>query len=181
MLRFSLRCQSLLFLKLYKMRRHELKECQKIIGDHIQKASNASQSSTPVNQGSNDSTSPNNGAGNGNTISPTPSPAGSEGSVCSKSSGYTSSGEQNIPPGGGSASLSYGRSTYGVLTPPTNGAAGYSLNQNANAATGATIQHLSVPSQVMEKQYQFCSYLSQCHELWELADLYTYRGHCKGM
>jgi len=75
--------------------------------------------------------------------------------------------------------LTYGRSAYGVLTPPTNGAAGYNINQNANVATGATIQHLSVPSQVMEKQYQFCSYLSQCHELWELADLYTYRGHCK--
>ena len=161
------------------MRRHELKECQKIIGDHIQKASSASQAS--VNQGSNDSNSPNNAAGNGTTISPTPSPAGSEGSVCSKSSGYTSSGEQNIPPGGGSTSLSYGRSTYGVLTPPTNGAAGYTIGQNTNVATGATIQHLSVPSQVMEKQYQFCSYLSQCHELWELADLYTYRGHCKGM
>ena len=162
------------------MRRHELKECQKIIGDHIQKAStNASHSSNSVPHASNDNTSPN---GNGNnTISPTPSPAGSEGSVCSKSSGYTSSGEQNIPPIGGASSLSYGKSTYGVLTPPTNVAAGYIVNQNGNATTSANIHCLSVPSQVMEKQYQFCSYLSQCHELWELADLYTYRGHCKGM
>ena len=179
LLNLSLRCQSLLFLKLYKMRRHELKECQKIIGDHIQKASShASQPATSVPQGSNSNTSPNGNANN--TISPTPSPAGSEGSVCSKSSGYTSSGEQNIPSGGGASGLSYGRSTYGVLTPPTNGAAGYNLNQNGNA-TSANIHCLSVPSQVMEKQYQFCSYLSQCHELWELADLYTYRGHCKGM
>ena len=165
------------------MRRHELKECQKIIGDHIQKASsNASQSNTTassVPQGSNDNTSPINGNGN-NTISPTPSPAGSEGSVCSKSSGYTSSGEQNIPPGGGASGLSYGRSTYGVLTPPTNGAAGYTPSQNGPGAGSANIHCLSVPSQVMEKQYQFCSYLSQCHELWELADLYTYRGHCTG-
>ena len=111
------------------MRRHELKECQKIIGDHIQKASsNASQPATSVPQGSNSNTSPNGNANN--TISPTPSPAGSEGSVCSKSSGYTSSGEQNIPSGGGASGLSYGRSTYGVLTPPTNGAAGYNINQN---------------------------------------------------
>merc|ERR1719510_121256 len=85
----SLRCQSLLFLKLYKMRRHELKECQKIIGDHIQKAtsSNTSQSTAATAtaaQGSNNNTSPNNVNGNGNSIiSPTPSPAGSEGSVCS--------------------------------------------------------------------------------------------------
>merc|ERR1711997_520380 len=137
----SLRCQSLLFLKLYKMRRHELKECQKIIGDHIQKASNASQSS--VNQGSNDSTSPNNVAGNGTTISPTPSPAGSEGSVCSKSSGYTSSGEQNMATAGNTVGLSYARSTYGVLTPPTNGAAGYTPNQNTPSSTN--MHCLSVP------------------------------------
>merc|ERR1712150_162950 len=172
----SLRCQSLLFLKLYKMRRHELKECQKIIGDHIQKAStNASHSSNSVPHASNDNTSPN---GNGNnTISPTPSPAGSEGSVCSKSSGYTSSGEQNMATAGNTVGLSYARSTYGVLTPPTNGAAGYTPNQNTPSSTN--MHCLSAPSQVMEKQYQFCSYLSQCHELWELADLYCNRGHCK--
>ena len=164
------------------MRRHELKECQKIIGDHIQKAtsSNTSQSttSTAAAQGSNNNTSPNNVNGNGNSvISPTPSPAGSEGSVCSKSSGYTSSGEQNIPPGGGASGLNYGKTAYGVLTPPTNGAAGYTLNQNGS---GSANHCLSVPSQVMQKQHQFCSYLSQCHELWELADMYAARGHCKG-
>ena len=164
------------------MRRHELKECQKIIGDHIQKASsNTSHSANPLSQGSNDNTSPSNGTGNANnTISPTPSPAGSEGSVCSKSSGYTSSGEQNMATAGNTVGLSYGRSTYGVLTPPTNGAAGYTPNQNGNVPSSANMHCLSVPSQVMEKQYQFCSYLSQCHELWELADLYCNRGHCKG-
>ena len=166
------------------MRRHELKECQKIIGDHIQKAtsSNTSQSTTAtaavVAQGSNNNTSPNNVNGNGNSIiSPTPSPAGSEGSVCSKSSGYTSSGEQNIPPGGGASGLTYGKTAYGVLTPPTNGAAGYTPNQNGSVSANHC---LSVPSQVMQKQHQFCSYLSQCHELWELADMYAARGHCKG-
>ena len=164
------------------MRRHELKECQKIIGDHIQKASsNTSHSTNPLSQGSNDNTSPSNGTGNANnTISPTPSPAGSEGSVCSKSSGYTSSGEQTMATAGNTVGLSYGRSTYGVLTPPTNGAAGYTPNQNGNVPSNANMHCLSVPSQVMEKQYQFCSYLSQCHELWELADLYCNRGHCKG-
>ena len=25
----------------------------------------------------------------------------------------------------------------------------------------------------MQNQYNFCSYLSQCHELWEQADLYV--------
>ena len=135
----SLRCQSLLYLKLYKMRRHELKECQKIIGDHIQKAS---QQNSPTM-----------------TISPTPSPAGSEGSVCSKSSGYTSSGEQRISPGGS------------VLTPPT------PATNGASSSIGALC---SVPQSVMQKQHQFCSYLSQCHELWEKADIYAHRGHCQG-
>jgi hypothetical protein len=64
---------------MYKLRRQELKECQKILGDHLLKASTQS-----------DSNSPN---GQQQTISPTPSPAGSEGSMCSKSSGYTSANE----------------------------------------------------------------------------------------
>merc|ERR1719210_1171171 len=148
----SLRCQSLLFLKLYKMRRHELKECQKIIGDHIQKASSASQAS--VNQGSNDSNSPNNAAENGTTISPTPSPAGSEGSVCSKSSGYTSSGE-----------LPMTSKYVGVLTPPSSNP----------CPVGGT---MSVPHTLMQKQYNYSNYLTQCHELWEMAEVHIIKGHC---
>ena len=77
----SLRCQSLLYLRLYKLRRKELIECQEEIGKYIQQAS----SGNPNNQ-----VSPNANAANaaaGNNVSPTPSPAGSEGSVCSKSSG----------------------------------------------------------------------------------------------
>ena len=44
----------------------------------------------------------------------------------------------------------------GVLTPPT-----------------APPICLSIPRNVMQNQYNFCSYLSQCHELWEQADLYV--------
>ena len=88
---FSLRCQSLLYLKLYKLKRKELIECQKAIKKCIQQAS----SSNPSNHHQH-GVSPNAnaqqqvGAANGNNVSPTPSPAGSEGSVCSnvsKSSG----------------------------------------------------------------------------------------------
>lgn len=126
----SLRCQSLINLKLYKMSRHELKECQKIIGDHIQKANQQS--------------------------SPVPSPAGSEGSVCSKSSGYTSAGEA----GQGANRL--------VMTSPS------------NSSNSAATQCLSVPQSVMQKQHLFCNFLSQSHELWEMADVYAQRGHCEG-
>ena len=39
---------------------------------------------------------------------------------------------------------------------------------------------LTIPRNVMQNQYNFCSYLSQCHELWEQADLYVVkRGVCE--
>ncbi|XP_043253602.1 AF4/FMR2 family member lilli isoform X2 [Colletes gigas] len=72
----SLFCQSLIYLKLFKMRRHEVKENQKILTDYHQKPAQA----TPVQP-----------EGQGTpSLSPTPSPAGSVGSVGSQSSGYSS-------------------------------------------------------------------------------------------
>jgi len=38
---------------------------------------------------------------------------------------------------------------------------------------------LSIPKNVMQNQFNFCSYLSQCHELWEQADLYVSKGQCE--
>jgi len=125
----SLRAQSLLNLRLYKMKRHELKDYQRTIQDVLAKSED-DQPATEQGQ-----------------ISPTPSPAGSEGSNCSKSSDYYSSGENRMP---------------GVLTPPT-----------------APPICLSIPKNVMQNQYNFCSYLSQCHELWEQADLYVQKGQCE--
>jgi len=125
----SLRAQSLLNLRLYKMKRHDLKDYQRTIQDVLAKSED-DQPATEQGQ-----------------ISPTPSPAGSEGSNCSKSSDYYSSGENRMP---------------GVLTPPT-----------------APPICLSIPKNVMQNQYNFCSYLSQCHELWEQADLYVSKGQCE--
>lgn len=124
----SLRVQSLLNLRLYKMRKHELRECQRSISDVLTKSNEDSEEAGP--------------------ISPTPSPAGSEGSNCSKSSGYTSSGETRMP---------------GIATPPTNPPV-----------------CLSIPKNVMQNQFNFCSYLSQCHELWEQADLFVTKGNVEG-
>ena len=66
----SLRAQSLLNLKLYKMKRHELKDYQKTIQDVLAKSeedpSTSSEGQSRTEQMS------------------TPSPAGSEGSNCSK-------------------------------------------------------------------------------------------------
>ncbi|XP_066592489.1 AF4/FMR2 family member 4-like isoform X2 [Prorops nasuta] len=72
----SLWCQSLIYMKLFKKRRHEVKEYQKILTDYYQKPAQAA----PVQQ-----------EGQGTpSLSPTPSPAGSVGSVGSQSSGYSS-------------------------------------------------------------------------------------------
>nr|XP_034196528.1 AF4/FMR2 family member lilli isoform X2 [Osmia lignaria]XP_034196529.1 AF4/FMR2 family member lilli isoform X2 [Osmia lignaria] len=72
----SLFCQSLIYLKLFTMRKHEVKETQKILSDYHQKPAQA----TPVQP-----------EGQGTpSLSPTPSPAGSVGSVGSQSSGYSS-------------------------------------------------------------------------------------------
>ena len=142
----SYRCQSLLYLKLYKLRKNELRECQQKLEDLLLNASkNGLQQSSPV--------------GNGVGGSPTPSPAGSEGSVCSKSSGYTSSGELPMTSKYGGAG--------GVLTPPS----------STIGIAGGT---MSVPHTLMQKQYNYSNYLTQCHELWEMAEVFTTRGHCSG-
>ncbi|KAF6216359.1 hypothetical protein GE061_000700 [Apolygus lucorum] len=78
----SLRCQSLLYLKLFKMRKAEVKECQRVINDYMQKANPP----TTVEQCG----SVVQGQGTPSPCSPTPSPASSVGSVGSQSSGYSS-------------------------------------------------------------------------------------------
>jgi len=128
----SLRAQSLLNLKLYKLKKFDLKELQKTISDVLTK-SDKEDDNSQVEQPH---------------ISPTPSPAGSEESNCSKSSGYTSSGEGRV---------------HLVQTPPT-----------------TPTVCLSIPKNTLQNQFNIASYLSQCHELWEQADLYASRGSCEG-
>ncbi|XP_011630139.1 AF4/FMR2 family member 4 isoform X2 [Pogonomyrmex barbatus] len=83
----SLWCQSRLYSKLYNMRKQEVKEVQKIISDFNQKQ--AAQQSAAAQ------TTPAQTEGQGTpSLSPTPSPAGSVGSVGSQSSsGYSSGGQ----------------------------------------------------------------------------------------
>ncbi|XP_020294530.1 serine/arginine repetitive matrix protein 2 isoform X2 [Pseudomyrmex gracilis] len=80
----SLWCQSRLYSKLYNLRKQEVKEVQKIISDFTNQKQPSQQpaQTTPVQP-----------EGQGTpSLSPTPSPAGSVGSVCS-SSGYSSGGQ----------------------------------------------------------------------------------------
>ncbi len=39
---------------------------------------------------------------------------------------------------------------------------------------------LTVPQNVMQKQHIFVNYLSQCHEIWDKADISAHRSHCEG-
>jgi hypothetical protein len=118
----SLRAQSLLNLKMYKLNKHHLKDLQKQISEVLVKSDKDDETQQ--------------GGEHGGHLSPTPSPAGSEGSNCSKSSGYTSSGEKD----------------------------------------GMT---LLVPKATLQNQYNIASYLSQCHELWEQAELFLNKGNCE--
>ncbi|XP_034952390.1 AF4/FMR2 family member lilli isoform X2 [Chelonus insularis] len=121
----SLWCQSLIYLKLFKMRKHEVKEYQKVLSEYNQKSAQptlvqAEGQGTP-------------------SLSPTPSPAGSVGSVGSQSSGY-SSGEL---------------ANRGVVSgqPP--------------AATYVSVP-LGIHT-AMQKQNHHFSLLLNCHELWDQA------------
>lgn len=77
----SLWCQSRLYSKLYNLRKQEVKEVQKIVNDFNQKQPAQTTPVQPEGQGT-------------PSLSPTPSPAGSVGSVGSQSSsGYSSGGQ----------------------------------------------------------------------------------------
>ncbi|XP_015432516.1 PREDICTED: AF4/FMR2 family member 4 isoform X2 [Dufourea novaeangliae] len=122
----SLFCQSLIYLKLFKMRKHEVKETQKILTDYHQKPAQA----TPVQP-----------EGQGTpSLSPTPSPAGSVGSVGSQSSGYSSGELAN------------------------RGAA----SGQPQAAPYVSVP-LGVHSAMAKQNYQF-SLLLSCHDLWDQAN-----------
>ncbi|KAF5270090.1 hypothetical protein FQA39_LY08502 [Lamprigera yunnana] len=85
----SYRCLALIHYKLFKLKRHEMKENHKHINDYYAKSANmAPIQSDQINHALG-------GQGTPSPLSPTPSPAGSVGSVGSQSSGY-SSGELGV-------------------------------------------------------------------------------------
>ncbi|XP_012138398.1 AF4/FMR2 family member lilliputian isoform X2 [Megachile rotundata] len=129
----SLFCQSLIYLKLFKIRKHEVKETQKILSDYHQKPAQAT-SVQPEGQGT-------------PSLSPTPSPAGSVGSVGSQSSGYSSGELAN------------------------RGAA----SGQPQAAPYVSVP-LSVHSAMAKQNYQFGLLLS-CHDLWDQANALVTEKH----
>nr|XP_050849625.1 AF4/FMR2 family member 4 isoform X3 [Vespula vulgaris] len=129
----SLWCQSLLYLKMFKMLKLEVKEYQKILNEYHQKPAQA----TPVQP-----------EGQGTpSLSPTPSPAGSVGSVGSQSSGY-SSGEL---------------ANRGVASGQAQAAPYVSVPLHVHNA--------------MAKQNYYFSLLLTCHDLWDQANALVTEKH----
>lgn len=189
----SSRCQSLLNLKLFKMRRHEVKEFSKLLGEYHAKSSTAAVTSPALCAVGGVASSSNMGldmhgqvagigtgamyrtTGTPSPLSPTPSPAGSVGSVGSQSSGY-SSGE--LAPGqpGNNGSGQVGQP--GLPQQQQQQPRPQQLLQQQQLAV-STPNHLlggpcvSVPlniHSIMQKQNQYFNYLCTCHEMWEQAD-----------
>ncbi|BES91473.1 AF4/FMR2 family member lilli [Nesidiocoris tenuis] len=154
----SLRSQSLLYLKLFKMRKAEVKECQRVINDYMQKPCDfafQAQPPTTVEQCS----SAVQGHGTPSPCSPTPSPASSVGS---QSSGY-SSGE--LRGGGGHTGAAQGSN--GQPHPPV-------------APCGPCIP-VPLPIHVsLQKQTANFNSLLTAHDLWDQADALVHKGKHKG-
>ncbi|KAL3267149.1 hypothetical protein HHI36_011288 [Cryptolaemus montrouzieri] len=143
----SYRCQALLYYKLLKMKKQEAKDIQKLITDYCTKnaATQDQQNQPPLGA------QPNQGQGTPSPLSPTPSPAGSVGSVGSQSSGY-SSGELAA------------RGNHMVAAP--------SHPQNVGPCMWVPLSVYTA----MTKQNQTYMYLLSYMDLWETADNLVFNG-----
>lgn len=181
----SLRCQALLYLKLFKMRRHEVKEFSKVLGDYHAKATTVAVTSPAMGGASGSGialdmhgqASVGGGvlyrtSGTPSPLSPTPSPAGSVGSVGSQSSGY-SSGE--LAPGQTSGQVGQQQQRPQQLA--NNQPLAMSTPNHLNVGPCVSVP-LGVHS-VMQKQNQYFSYLCTCHELWEQGDSLVQRAQAQ--
>ncbi|KYM89487.1 Lysosomal aspartic protease [Atta colombica] len=165
----SLWCQSRLYSKLYNMRKQEMKEVQKIVNDFNQKQSQQSAAQIIPAQAEGQGTP---------SLSPTPSPAGSVGSVGSQSSsGYSSGGQhpaqqqqqqQQQPPVQQPPVQQPPVQQPPVQQPPVQQLPVQQPPVQQPPVNG----HISVPLQVfnaMVKQNQCSGLLMNGHDLWDQA------------
>lgn len=164
----SLRCQSLLSLKIYKMRRHEHKEVQRELNNYFTNSQNCNKQGSAeatANSGNNANNANNswNGqrtSGSPSHLSQTPSPAGSVGSEGSQSSGYTTSTEGARSKNSGSTASAVGH-TPPHPQPPPPGSANVPVPHNIHA--------------LFVKQNQLSGHLATAHDMWIEADNYVYK------
>lgn len=154
----SLRCQSLLSLKIYKMRRNEHKENQRQLNRYFQTAARAGGVDGHGTSGNGNSTNwgSQRATGSPSHLSQTPSPAGSVGSEGSQSSGYTTSTES---------------------TRQKSGAAPVGHTPPHPQPPHGPIQTVPVPVSIhalIIKQNQLSGHLASAHDMWIEADHYVY-------
>ncbi|KAK7072796.1 Has a role in transcriptional regulation [Halocaridina rubra] len=156
----SFRCQSLLSLKIYNMRRQEHKDTQRRLNSYFKNftKSSSGEGSSNANNTSGNANSWNGQRTSGSPSHPsqTPSPAGSVGSEGSQSSGYTTSTEgtrsKNGPPQVGH-------------TPP---------HPQPPSAT-PTVPVPTVIHNLLIKQNQLSGHLATAHDMWIEADNYVFK------
>lgn len=162
----SLRCQSLLYKKLYELHKNDVRENMRALSD-FQKGSLGKLASPPLAP-----------AGGGrlqqrspcqpSPHSPTPSPAGSVGS---QSSGYSSCELASNGHGGGSRQQSATATAVPVLAGATSAAAAAPL---PGAVALPQSQYL-----MLQRQIANLTCLHRCHDMWEQADSLTSRSHSR--
>ena len=109
-------------------------------------------------------------------LSPTPSPAGSVGSVGSQSSGY-SSGE--LAPGQTNPGQNQQQQQQQQRAQQQQASGQVAPPAHLNAGPCVSVP-LNIHS-MMQKQNQYFSYLCTCHELWEQADNLVQRAQAQGI
>lgn len=127
------RIQSILCFKLYKMKKNEALKFKKIIDEHNKTSSSKQPAHAPSPHWNNRSTP--------SPMSPSPSPAGSDGSIRSQDSGYTPS---KLPNGN-------------ISTQPTMSSPG----------TVAVPQRIH---SITQQYHSIVNYVVQCHEFWDQAE-----------
>ncbi|XP_042204375.1 AF4/FMR2 family member 4-like isoform X2 [Homarus americanus] len=156
----SLRCQSLLSLKIYKMRRIEHKENQRQLNRYFQNYNKTGGVETAGSNGQ--QWGGQRATGSPSHLSQTPSPAGSVGSEGSQSSGYTTSTEGT-------------RSKGGIAPPPV----GHTPpHPQPPQGAHATVPVVPVPVNIHNliiKQNQLSSHLASAHDMWIEADHYVFQ------
>ncbi|XP_071513248.1 uncharacterized protein lilli isoform X3 [Panulirus ornatus] len=156
----SLRCQSLLSLEIYKMRRNEHKETQRQLNRYFQNYNKTGGMETAGSNGQQWGSQ--RATGSPSHLSQTPSPAGSVGSEGSQSSGYTTSTEGTRSKGG-IAPLPVGH------TPP---------HPQPPQGAHTTVPVVPVPVNIhtlIMKQNQLSSHLASAHDMWIEADHYVFK------
>ncbi|XP_064608627.1 AF4/FMR2 family member 4-like [Liolophura sinensis] len=151
----SLRIQSLLCLKLFKLKKAETLRLKKVIDDHNKMSSKPTASAPSPHQTSWNSR----GTGTPSPMSPTPSPAGSIGSVGSQSSNC------DVNP----SKLANGNLSTGTLSSP----GCVSVPQRIHSITSQYISHTSYLVQAMDLWDQGDAASAECGDFFERLELET--------